>query len=350
VCENLEKQEFDREILTDYKPRFPRKSAEEINLIDSIMSRLDTLIAEDAKFLAKSTSAASTELMSELDIGSSATKSKLYYESGNVEALERYRAMTEQERNSLKSKNDEVDAEKTDDLEKWEDDPETGTFNEISLEFYSHNRVNLARAFLGMDGGYSVRKLKKFMRRERERLLKEKDDDKKSYDARRAAAAGEEAKVEGEPAEANLEAEAPYSDESDIDEILKVMDDETFERYVEEAKKVDFKTEEEAKAWFEEKLKDWAKTRVKKRKTQVDTRETTDPYYAMMKTEKPISSRYQNQWDLDDEDYHMAMDQVEKSIGRYPVGFRHYENFENYHAVFPLSTIDDYHNDSKLVS
>ena len=263
----MEKQEFDREILTDYKPRFPRKSAEEINLIDSIMSRLDTLIAEDAKSLAKSTSAASTELMSELDVGSSATKSKLYYESGNVEALERYRAMTEQERNSLKSKNDEVDAEKTDDLEKWEDDPETGTFNEISLEFYSHNRVNLARAFLGMDGGYSVRKLKKFMRRERERLLKEKDDDKKSYDARRAAAAGEEAKVEGEPAEANLEAEAPYSDESDIDEILKVMDDETFERYVEEAKKVDFKTEEEAKAWFEEKLKDWAKTRVKKRKT-----------------------------------------------------------------------------------
>ena len=34
VCENLEKKEFDREILTDHKPRFPRKSAEELNLIE----------------------------------------------------------------------------------------------------------------------------------------------------------------------------------------------------------------------------------------------------------------------------------------------------------------------------
>lgn len=44
VCENLEKTEFDREILTDHKPRFPRKSADEIKLIDEIMSRLDALI------------------------------------------------------------------------------------------------------------------------------------------------------------------------------------------------------------------------------------------------------------------------------------------------------------------
>ena len=68
------------------------------------------------------------------------------------------------------------------------------------------------------------------------------------------------------------------------------MDDETFEKYVEEAKKVDFKTEEDAKTWFEEKLKDWSKTRVKKRKVTVDQREATDPYYAMMKTDKPISA------------------------------------------------------------
>lgn len=113
------------------------------------------------------------------------------------------------------------------------------------------------------------------------------------------------------------------------------MDDETFEKYVEEAKKVDFKTEEDAKTWFEEKLKDWSKTRVKKRKTTVDHREANDPYYAMMKTDKPISSRYMNQFDLDDDDYHAAVDEVEKNIGRYPLGFRHYENFESYHTVFP---------------
>lgn len=306
VCENLEKQEFDREILTDHKARFPRKSAEEINLIEQLMSRLDLLIEEDKKILSKEGSAATTELMKELG-ESGSTKSKLYYEGAGQEALDKYRALSEHERQILKSKNDEIDAEKTDDLEKWDDDEESGNFNEVSLEFYSHNRVNLARAFLGMDGGYSIRKLKKFMRRERVRQQDEKDDKKKSYDARRAAAAGEEAKEEGE-GEANLEAEAPYSDESDIDEILKVIDDETFEKYVEEAKKVDFKDEEEAKAWFEEQLKEWSKTRVKKRKVVVDNREASDPYYAMMKTEKPIASRYMNQFDLDDEDYYRTLD------------------------------------------
>ena len=270
------------------------------------MSRLDLLIDEDKKLLSKEASAATTELMKELG-ESTPTKPKLYYEGAGQEALDNYRALSEHERQSLKSKNDEVDAEKTDDLEKWDDaDESTGTFNDISLEFYSNNRINLARAFLGMDGGYSVRKLKKFMRRERERQQGERDDKKKSYDARRAAAAGEEAKEEVD--EANLEAEAPYSDESDIDEILKVIDDETFEKYVEEAKKVDFKNEEEAKAWFEEQLKEWSKTRVKKRKVVVDEREASDPYYAMMKTEKPIASRYMNHFDLDDEDYYRSLD------------------------------------------
>jgi hypothetical protein len=87
-----------------------------------------------------------------------------------------------------------------------------------------------------------------------------------------------------------------------------VIDDEVFEKYVEEAKKQDFKSEDEAKAWFEEQLKEWSKTRIKKRKTVVDEREATDPYYAMMKVDKPISSRYTNLFDLDDEDYHKMHD------------------------------------------
>jgi hypothetical protein len=80
VCENQDRQEFDREILTDHKPRFPRKSAEEINLIDKIMSRLDNLIQEDVKLANSSSAAASTELMSEL---SESGSSKLYLESGS---------------------------------------------------------------------------------------------------------------------------------------------------------------------------------------------------------------------------------------------------------------------------
>ena len=101
------------------------------------------------------------------ELGETDAQSKLYYEGSNVEALEKWKKMSEHERQSQKSKNDEIDAEKTDDLERWEDDALEGTYNEISLDFYTHNRINLARAFLGMDGGYSIRKLKKFMHREK---------------------------------------------------------------------------------------------------------------------------------------------------------------------------------------
>jgi len=91
-----------------------------------------------------------------------------------------------------------------------------------------------------MEGGYSIRKMKKFMNRERKRLQQEKDDKKKNYDAKRAQAAGEVVLGEEDLNEADAVADAPYSDESDIDEILNVIDDETFEKYVEDAKKQDF--------------------------------------------------------------------------------------------------------------
>jgi hypothetical protein len=55
--------------------------------------------------------------------------------------------------------------------------------------------------------------------------------------------------------------------------ILDKIDDETFEKMLEEAEKLDFKTEEEAKAYFDEQLKDWSRTKLRKRKVQVDKRE-----------------------------------------------------------------------------
>lgn len=111
---------------------------------------------------------------------------------------------------------------------------------------------------------------------------------------------------------------------------------------------MDFKNEDEAKAYFDEKIKDWAKiSKLSKRKVEVDEREAADPYYKMMKEDKDISSRYSNIFDLDDEDYHAYYDQVEKSIGRYPEGFRHFENYENYRSVRPDSTLEDYHHESK---
>lgn len=71
--------------------------------------------------------------------------------------------MSDAERNAQK-KGDEIDEVNTTDLEEI-DSPDK--FNEISYEFLEHNRMNLARAFLGMDGGYNIRKLKKFMLNDR---------------------------------------------------------------------------------------------------------------------------------------------------------------------------------------
>lgn len=117
---------------------------------------------------------------------------------------------------------------------------------------------------------------------------------------------------------------------------------------LEEAEKLDFKTEEEAKAYFDEQLKEWSRTKLRKRKVQVDKREQEDPYYAMLKQEEPIESRYMDHFDIDDEAVHRYWDDVERNIGRYPEGFRHYENYENYRVVNPNATIQDYHNDSKF--
>ena len=83
--------------------------------------------------------------------------------------MNRYKSLTEEQKKALKSKGDEVDAEKTDELERPDGDDDSGNFNEISLDMYALNRVNLAKAFLGLDGGYSVRKMKKFMLRDKKR-------------------------------------------------------------------------------------------------------------------------------------------------------------------------------------
>jgi len=108
---------------------------------------------------------------------------------------------------------------------------------------------------------------------------------------------------------------------------------------------MNFETEEEAKAYFEKLVAEsWSKMKVKKPKKVEDLREKTDPYYAMLKPEKTINSRYTNHWDLDDADYHHEMERIESQIGRYPIGFRHFENFENYRVVHKDSTVEDYHH------
>ncbi len=56
VCQGLEKTEFDAEILTDHKVRYPRKSAEEIKIIDSIFTHIEKLVEEDKRTYASMSS------------------------------------------------------------------------------------------------------------------------------------------------------------------------------------------------------------------------------------------------------------------------------------------------------
>lgn len=39
------------------------------------------------------------------------------------------------------------------------------------------------------------------------------------------------------------------------------------------------------------------------------------------------------------------LDRIESNIGRYPVGFRHYENWQNYTSMYPDATLEDYRDD-----
>jgi hypothetical protein len=134
------------------------------------------MIEEDRRNY-KPTQAASTQLMQELDEGAAGKDSSIYYQSAAVEALNKWKSMTEDERRAAKTKADDIDAMNTTDLEKYQDEGEDDPgFSEITMDFYEENDINLARAFLGYDGGYSIRKLKKFMKRDKQMIQDEEDD------------------------------------------------------------------------------------------------------------------------------------------------------------------------------
>lgn len=52
---------------------------------------------------------------------------------------------------------------------------------------------------------------------------------------------------------------------------------------------------------------------------------------------------------MEKKDYHAEMDKLENNIARYPIGFRHLENFNNYRTIYSDATIEDYHNYSMYI-
>ena len=115
------------------------------------------------------------------------------------------------------------------------------SLSEVSFEYFKRNHINLARAFLGKDGGFSVRRLKKFWLRDRQARQEEKEERMRKREERMkkqeggaAAAGGEVKKEEEKKAEPKKrivdeffsdESEDEYADKMDNTEVDKVLDE-----------------------------------------------------------------------------------------------------------------------------
>lgn len=75
----------------------------------------------------------------------------------------------------------------------------------------------------------------------------------------------------------------------------------------------------------------------------------SDPLHAHLEEQldgpKVPRSLLAGQFLPDTRGWHQEMDRLEANVGRYPIGFRHYENYLNYNKQFPERTIEDYHHD-----
>lgn len=101
---------------------------------------------------------------------------------------------------------------------------------------------------------------------------------------------------------------------------------------------------------MEKKIKEWTK-KCKKYKIKVEDvdeeRKKVDPVYAFFARDKAVHSPIKNEFWLEHADRKRYNKQIESNTGRYPVGFRHYENYYNYKVVYPESTIQEYSDASK---
>lgn len=157
--------------MKEYHPRFPKKSAEEIKVLDKVLAKLDLLISEDEREVLrnqKQQSQIKTEAsgLSEQERLKQRISGDFYYQGAGDEALKKWRAMSEEEK-AAQRKGDDIDEIDTTDLERdnyVEHEEGESLMDSGALDYIADNRINLARAFLGYDGGYSIRKLKKFFK------------------------------------------------------------------------------------------------------------------------------------------------------------------------------------------
>jgi hypothetical protein len=157
--------------LKGYYARYPKKSAEEYLFVDRILARLNELIEEDSKLISMSqvdlhkhlngaavTPGTTEQIQNELQ----EDQPPLYYQSAAKETIDKWKKMSPEEKKKH-MKGDAVDEVNTTDMDVSDESEE-----DLPTDFWDLNRINLARAFLGYDGGYSIRKIKKFFKRYRD--------------------------------------------------------------------------------------------------------------------------------------------------------------------------------------
>lgn len=299
-------------------------------------------------------------------------------------------------------------------VETYQNDIEN-LYDELMEKEYTAARhgLNYAKLYHGLDGGYSMEKLKKVLQRIKndvkdnlhpfidprednrvdeklKKILKLRMDEKVTDEAAQEDAADDEEGEKIKTGEEYLlesiedEEEREYTKEllnlvnerrakeiaEDLesgaitDEQIKLNDADLHEieqLFIQEhglhLDDIDPENEEEyTAAWVE-----WVKTKIQVRRKK-RTVTYLDKKVAELKQKRPelsdlldelqgqdySTSLVGGEWIPDTKNYFKEMDRVEANIGRYPVGFRYYENYQNYNMKYPEATIQEYVSDRKF--
>ena len=117
----------------------------------------------------------------------------------------------------------------------------------------------------------------------------------------------------------------------------------------EELQTLDMDDQEKVQAIVKEKVLDWFnKKKMRRYKAKPFPDKKKDPYSYMLQDDRDsIYSMSQDEFILNTENTHKHRRIINSTIGRYPIGYRHFENYENYKVKYPERTIQDYHEQSK---
>lgn len=92
-----------------------------------------------------------------------------------------------------------------------------------------------------------------------------------------------------------------------------------------------FESDEDAQAYFEKKLEQIKKIRIRQKHPR-KPKLSNDPIARKVRHENPIQvdSRNDDVYTMTHRDHHREMERIEANVGRYPTGYRHFENYEFY--------------------